>query len=249
MAAPFSRFARYYDRFMTKFVDYPEWVNYVERIFKRFQVTPKRLLDVACGSGIPTILLAKRGYRLIGVDRSKEMLEVLLKKRGGLPIEAICADIRNFALAEPVDAAISLYDSINYLLTEDDLRRCFGCVYRALISGGVFVFDMNTIYGLAEFWGTRTMSRETPEITSIWQNRFDPETRVSTLHLVFGEKEPDGTFREKFEEIHEERAYTENEVRRALEAAGFAESHFYHHGSFLPVGPRTTRMMVVARKV
>lgn len=248
MAAPFSRFARHYDRFMTKYVDYPGWVNYVERIFKRFRVAPKRILDVACGTGIPTIILAKKGYHLIGVDRSREMLEVLLEKRKGLPIKVICADIREFTLPEPVDAAISLYDSINYLLTEEDLRRCFGCVYRALIPGGIFAFDMNTIYGLAEFWGTRTMNRETPELTSVWQNRFDPETRVSTLYLLFKEKLPDGTFGESFEEIHEERAYTTDEVRRTLTAVGFTECHFYHHGSFLPVGPRTTRMMIVARR-
>ncbi|MEO0071210.1 MAG: methyltransferase domain-containing protein [candidate division WOR-3 bacterium] len=248
MAAPFSRFARHYDQFMTKYVDYPGWVNYVERIFKRFRVAPKRILDVACGTGIPTIILAKKGYHLIGVDRSREMLEVLLEKRKGLPIEVICADIRNFTLPEPVDAAISLYDSINYLLTEEDLRRCFSCVYQALIPDGIFAFDMNTVYGLAEFWGTRTMNRDTPEITSVWQNRFDPETRVSTLHLLFKEKLPDGTFGESFEEIHEERAYTADEVRRALTAAGFTECHFYHHGSFLPVGARTTRMMIVARR-
>lgn len=247
MVAPFTRFARHYDRFMVKFVDYPGWVNYVLKIFSRFKVVPRTILDVACGSGIPTVIFARKGYRMIGVDRSQEMLEVLEQKRGDLPIEVLRADIRDFALPVRVDAAISLYDSINYLLTEDDLERCFRCVFRALDEHGIFVFDMNTIFGLSEGWGTRTFTRETEEIVSLWQNQYDPKTRISTLILTFWEKLPDGTLSERFQEVHQERGYTVEEVKRALKAAGFAETHFYHHGGFLPVGPLSVRMMVVAR--
>lgn len=247
MVAPFTRFARHYDRFMVKFVDYPGWVNYVLKIFRRFKVVPRTILDVACGSGIPTVIFAGKGYRMIGVDRSREMLEILEQKKRDLPIEVRCADIRDFQIPVRVDAAISLYDSINYLLTEDDLVRCFRCVFRALDEHGIFVFDMNTIFGLSEGWGTRTFTRETEEIVSIWQNQYDPKTRISTLMLTFWEKLPDGTPGEKFQEVHQERGYTVEEVKRVLEAAGFAETHFYHHGGFLPVGPLSGRMMVVAR--
>lgn len=246
--APFSRFARFYDRFMQRYVDYPGWVNYVLRIFRRFQVAPRVVLDLACGTGIPAMLLAERGYRVVGIDRSRAMLEVLLEKRGNLPIEVLCADIRNFTLSEPVDAAICLYDSINYLLTEEDLLRCFECVQRALGNKGIFVFDMNTVYGLEHHWGTRTIRRETPEVVSIWQSRYEPETRISRLHLVFWEKMPDRTLGERFQEVHEERAYSKEEVAAALKAVGFDDCHFYHHGGFLPVGPLTTRMMVVAKR-
>jgi len=247
MREPFSRFARHYDRFMVRYVDYKAWVDYVERIFRQFRVEPKTVLDVACGTGIPTVLLAERGYRLTAVDRSPEMLEVLKAKRGGLPIQLVHADIRDFSAPEPLDAAISLYDSINYLLVEEDLVRCFGCVRRALVAGGLFAFDMNTVHGLAEVWGTRTTARETGDVASIWTNAYEPETRVSTLHLVFWEKRPDGSAGEKFEEVHQERGYTPEEVRRALKAAGFVSAHFYQHSSFLPVGPFTGRMMVVAK--
>ncbi|MGQ9708170.1 MAG: class I SAM-dependent DNA methyltransferase [bacterium] len=246
--APFSRFARFYDRFMQRYVDYPGWVNYVLRIFRRFQVAPRVVLDLACGTGIPAMLLAERGYRVVGIDRSRAMLEVLLEKRGNLPIEVLCADIRNFTLSEPVDAAICLYDSINYLLTEEDLLRCFECVQRALGNKGIFVFDMNTVYGLEHHWGTRTIRRETPEVGSIWQSRYEPETRISRLHLVFWEKMPDRTLGERYQEVHEERAYSKEEVAAALKAVGFDDCHFYHHGGFLPVGPLTTRMMVVAKR-
>jgi SAM-dependent methyltransferase len=244
---PFFRFNRHYDAFMVKYVDYKGWVDYVERVFRCFKVEPKTLLDLACGTGIPTLLLAKRGYRLTGVDRSEEMLAVLRSKQDGLAVATLAADIRDFSLAEPHDAAICLYDSINYLLTEDDLVRCFGCVRRALVPGGLFVFDMNTLFGLAEHWGTRTTVREAGGVYSVWQNSWDAEARVSTLHLTFWEQPEPGKVGPKFEEIHQERAYEQVEVKRSLLAAGFERVRFFQHGMFIPPAPFTTRMMVVAQ--
>lgn len=244
---PFARFHRHYDAFMVKYVDYKSWVDYVERVFGRFKAEPKTILDIACGTGIPTLLLAKHGYRMTGVDRSPEMLAMLEAKKDDLPITTIRADIRDFSVPEPLDAAISLYDSINYLLTEDDLVQCFECARRALVPGGLFVFDMNTYYGLAEHWGTRTTVRETGDIYSIWQNSWDAENRVSTLHLTFWEQPRPGETGPKFEEIHQERAYHKDEVERCLRHAGFREVHFYQHGMFIPPGPLTTRMMIAAR--
>jgi SAM-dependent methyltransferase len=244
---PFSRFNRHYDRFMNKYVDYKGWVDYVERVFRHFRADPKTVLDLACGTGIPTLMLARRGYRVTGVDRSPEMLEVLDGKKGDLPVKTVRADIRDFAVDEPLEAAICLYDSVNYLLTEDDLVRFFDCVRRAIVPGGLFVFDMNTVYGLAEHWGTRTQVREVGDIYSIWQNSYDTETRVSTLHLTFWETPEPGKAGEKFEEVHQERAYEPIEVDRCLKRAGFREAHFFQHGSFIEPGPFTTRMMVAAR--
>jgi SAM-dependent methyltransferase len=244
---PFSRFNQHYDEFMVRYVDYRSWVDYVGRVFQRFKVEPKTILDLACGTGLPTLLLARRGYRVTGVDRSPEMLQVLEAKRGDLPVVTLRADIREFHVPEPLDAAVCLYDSINYLLTEDDLVRCFGCVRDAVVPGGVFTFDMNTVYGLAEFWGTRSTVREVGGVYSVWQNSYDPETRVSTLHLTFWEQPEPGKVGEKFEEIHQERAYHPEEVERCLREGGFREVRFYQHGCFIPPGPLTTRMMVVAR--
>ncbi len=231
---------------MLKYVDYKGWIDYLEKLFRRFGVKPKTVLDVACGTGIPSIMLAQRGYRVTGVDRSPEMLEVLMKKRGNLPIRTVRADIRKFSVSEQFDAAVSLYDSINYLLVEEDMVRCFTCVRRALTESGLFAFDMNTVYGLAEFWGTRTTMREAGGIQSVWQNTYDQETRVSSLRVTFWESHK-GEASEKFKELHQERAYYPEEVERSLRRAGFVDVYFYQHGSFIAPGPYTTRMMVVAR--
>jgi hypothetical protein len=136
---------------------------------------------------------------------------------------------------------------MNYLLAEEDLVRCFSCVRAALIAGALFVFDMNTVYGLAEHWGTRSTAREVGDIYSIWQHDWDPETRVSSLTLTFWEKTEDGKPGEKFVEIHQERGYYPNEIERCLKTAGFGSAQFFQHGSFVEPGPHTTRMMIVAR--
>lgn len=245
---------------MSYYVDYPAWIDYLERIFKKFRVQPRHILDLACGTGIPTVLLARRGYRLTGVDRSAEMLAVLESKKGDLPIATIQADMTDFTLPEPVDAAISLYDSMNYLLTEADLTKCFLCVRRALTPEGIFAFDMNTVYSLSRFWGNRTSSRNVGGVASVWQNTFDWKTMISTLHLTFWEEAQaaNGGQREektpaigsepvRYEEEHRERAYTIRQVRRCLERAGFPRACFFDHGTFLPVNVLTVRMMVVAR--
>lgn len=248
ISTQFSRFASSYDEFMHKYVNYRSWVQYVRRIFARNRYRPKSLLDLACGTGIPTLMLAEYGYRIFAVDRSEAMLAVLrskLKPRK-YDVRPIQADMRDFDLPEPADAAISLYDSINYLLTPEDLARCFQAVYRNLQPNGLFVFDMNTVYGLATYWADQTSVRETGDIYSIWQTSFDPDTRVSSLHLTFYVTE--GRRRVRYDEIHEERGYHPDEIESGLRAAGFKQNDFYRHSTFDPPGEYATRIMIVARK-
>lgn len=246
IAVPFLRFAPYYDRFMVKYVNYPAWVQYVRRIFRRHACAPKLILDLACGTGLPTMLLAGHGYRLIGLDRSAAMLAVLRGKIGRHDIRLIQADMRDFTLPEPADAAICLYDSLNYLLTQDDLARCFDSVARNLKPDGLFTFDMNTVHGLAFFWGNRTTTRDVAGVYSVWKTAFDPETRISSLQLTFYVAE-DGQ-RVRYDEVHEERGYYLEEIESCLQAAGFRQNDFYHHSTFQPPDSTTKRVMVVARK-
>lgn len=234
---------------MSKYVDYPAWVNYVRRIFRHYGCQPRLILDLACGSGVPTLLLAREGYRLIAVDRSEAMLDVLAAKVNDFDIRLVHSDIRDFTLPEPVDAAICLYDSLNYLLTADDLTSCFRAVFRSLKSDGAFVFDLNTVYGLATYWGDRQTVRDVEDIHSVWDTSYDPETGVSSLRLTFSVRpkrrnQPAPVY----VEIHEERGYTIPEIGACLQQAGFQRSDFYQHGTFQPPGPTTTRMMVVARQ-
>jgi SAM-dependent methyltransferase len=270
----FEGFARYYDQFMLKLVNYPAWVDYIIKIFKDHNVLPRTILDLACGTGIPSLLLAKKGYQIIGVDNSLPMLEVFkekalktgydihpasfvqessndtqndksnssyLVKMGG--VHLVHSDIRNFSIPEKADAAISLYDSINYLLSADDLKSCFGCVFESLNSNGVFTFDMNTVYCLESFWSNRETPRRVDDVYSIWQNSYNQEQKISTLTLtVFTD---DGRY---FKEIHKERGYPIEELQKILQSVGFTDIKFYAHLTFLQPIDTTYRIMIVARK-
>lgn len=241
---PFEGFAEFYDQFMLRLVNYPAWVDYIIRIFKEYKLSVRTMLDVACGTGIPSLMFAKKGYQIIGVDASKPMLEIFREKiaKTDYNIRLINADMRNFAVPEKTDTAVSLYDSVNYLLTEQDLLSCFRCVANSLKAGGIFVFDMNTICCLESFWGNRETPRQISDIYSIWRNAYNPETRISKLKLTVFTN--DGR---TFEEIHQERGYTETEIISALTNAGFNEVKFYKHLTFLPTDENTLRMMIVAR--
>lgn len=243
--SPFSKFAPYYDQFMLRYVNYRAWVDYIIKIFKHFRIQPKTILDLACGTGIPSMLFAQKGYKIIAIDKSQPMLEVLKNKvqQKHYDIQIINADIRDFTVQEKVDVAISLYDSINYLLTESDLQLCFRCVSEALKPNGLFVFDVNTLFCLENFWDNTETIRQVNNIYTVWQSSFDPIEKISTLRLRVSVDKKD-----VFEEIHKERGYTESEIEENLKSAGFNEIRFYEHSTFLPPTQTTLRMMVVARR-
>ena len=137
----FTDVAEIYDNLMSV-VPYPWWVEYVQRLWKSFDHEPRRVLDLACGTGNVTRELLKRGYEVTGVDNSPPMLEVARRK---LPesVPLLCQDARHLSVdGPPFDAVVCLFDSLNYLLELPDLHRAFRAVHRRLVPGGPFVFDM-----------------------------------------------------------------------------------------------------------
>ncbi|MCX8014810.1 MAG: class I SAM-dependent methyltransferase [candidate division WOR-3 bacterium] len=240
----FEGFAQYYDMFMLRLVNYQAWVDYIIKIFNHYHYYPKSILDVACGTGIPSLIFAKKGYQVVGVDRSLAMLEVFRSKikNTNYNVQIIHSDIRSFTVSEKLDAAVSLYDSLNYLLTEDDLLACFRCVANSLKPNGIFAFDMNTIYCLENFWNNQETTRRIGDVFSIWRNSYDPIQQISTLKLTV--YTDDGRV---FEELHQERGYSEAVIKTLLAKAGFTEINIYAHQTFLPAVEATLRIMVVSR--
>jgi ubiquinone/menaquinone biosynthesis C-methylase UbiE len=249
MTESFSHFAQFYDEFMLKLVDYPAWVEYVISIWDFFNIKPKIILDLACGTGIPSIIFLKKGYQVIGVDKSSEMLKIFRKKLAEnenlkSKVLLIESDITDFTLDILVDACVSFYDSINYLLTEKDLEKCFSLVYKFLKKGGIFTFDMNTIFVLEKFWGNNTFVRESENLKTIWENRFDKKLNLSTLYLKCYRKNNQGFFLE----VHKERGYEYKTIIKILRKVGFQKVKLYQHLTFLPARKNSLRIMVVALK-
>lgn len=203
-------------------IDYEAWADFVEASFDRYlSARPQLLLDLACGTGSMTLALAKRGYDMIGVDGSEEMLGVAFERSVGQGILYLLQDMRRFELYGTVGAVTCCLDSLNYLTGEGDLSECFATVHNYLDPDGLFLFDMNTPYKFENVYADNAYILEDEESGSYcgWQNAYDPKTRICDFYLsVFTER--DGLYARADEEQHE-RCYSREEIEAALADAGF----------------------------
>lgn len=150
-------------------------------------------------------------------------------------------------MEEPADAAICLFDSVNYLTVETELLDCFACVREALRPGGMFLFDLNTIHALSSNWGNSTKVRQDGEVHSIWRSSYQPCDRTARIELTVFQPDGHGGYR-KLREVHLERAYETSEIKDCLQQAGFGEVEIYRHGTSESPNADTGRVMVKALK-
>lgn len=214
----YKNFAEVYD-ILTYDVDYIGRINYVEKLFKNFsQIPVNSVLDLACGTGTTTSLLADKGYEVIGVDSSAEMLNQAKVKQGGRDILYLCQEMRDFELFGTVDAVVCLLDSVNYVLDDEDLISCFKWVNNYLNPGGVFIFDINTKYKLEQVLAGNIFNDEQDGVFYSWENYYDNEENICEFDINFFVK--DGKEYKRFNEIHYERAYSDREIKKILKKSG-----------------------------
>lgn len=241
----FSTIAPYYDKLMS-FVNYPAWVDYIEKIIVLNNIKKKLIFDLACGTGVCLDLWLDKGYEVIGLDKSLDMLQVtkrkLAEKDRGLLING---DMRNFKLGRQMPIITCLYDSLNYLLTAAELLRCYRRVFDALSDDGIFVFDMNTIHSLRDEWGNNTFQRRDEGLFSIWSNSFDPNSDISSLSVTLHVRRNGEEL--VLREHHQERGYALSRIEELLSETGF-EFSLYRHLTFTPATESDLRIMGVARK-
>jgi ubiquinone/menaquinone biosynthesis C-methylase UbiE len=243
----FSSIAKYYDTLMS-FVNYPGWIEYIEEILKQNGSRKKTIFDLACGTGVCLELWSEKGYQTIGLDQSFAMLRVCRDRfrnvTGTAPL-LINGDMRSFAIARNVPIVTCLYDSLNYLTSEEELVRCFRNVYDVIERGGIFIFDMNTVRCLRDEWGNGTFNRQDDNIHSVWSNSYDYDTGISTLRLTLTVYN-NGTA-STMHEMHRERGYPLITIAQHLSEVGF-EFTLYRHLTFQPAHEQNMRIMGVARK-
>lgn len=144
------------------------------------------VVDLGCGTGKLTEILADRGYDMIGIDLSEDMLGIAQERRmeSGRDILYTLQDMRDFELYGAAGAMVSVGDSINYLLEEADLEAMFRCVHRSLLPGGIFVFDFKTVHLYRDVIGDRTIAEDRGDCAFIWDNYYDPETCINEYDLA-----------------------------------------------------------------
>lgn len=173
---PYETLAGAYDGLTTD-VDYAAVLQFFETVLQRAGHSPKTVLDLACGTGSMSVLLAERGYRVTGADISEEMLTAAAQKAAAMaenPPFFICQPMQRLTLPEPVEAIVCLLDSLNYLTEPEDCRKTFHRVWRALRPGGMFFFDINTPQKLRGLDG-QVFLDENDESYCVWRAEFDEE--------------------------------------------------------------------------
>ena len=237
-----------YDR-LTRDVDYIAWADYIEKHFAN-SLPGKTVLDLACGTGSLTRELALRGYEMIGVDRSPEMLAVAAEKNRGIaPIEPmfLCQSMEKLDLYGNIDACVCCLDSVNYVTDPKKLARAFERVRLFLTPGGLFLFDVNSPARLEELDGQIFLD-ETEDTYCVWRAEFSKRSRICSYFMdLFRLDEASGKW-DRGEELHRERAYTPEELTAMLEAVGFC--HIRRHGELKmrSPAPGERRIFFTARK-
>lgn len=244
----YGEFARVYDMFMDN-VDYPNWTAYIEERLKEYGIENGLVLDLGCGTGTMTELLAEAGYDMIGVDNSGEMLAEAMEKREetGHDILYLLQDMQDFELYGTVRAVVSSCDSLNYLTEEEDLGHVFSLVNNYLDPGGIFIFDMNTVYKYETMLGDATIAENREEGSFIWENTYDEESGLNEYALTLFLPREDGYF-EKFEEFHYQRAYSLEKVKELVKAAGMELLAVYDDYTLNPPQKESGRLTFIARE-
>lgn len=224
---PYTGFASMYDLFMDN-VPYDEWADYIEHLLKQYNIDSGLLLELGCGTGSVTMRLAEKGYDMIGIDYSEEMLQIAREKsmEAGNNILYLCQDMREFELYGTVAAVISVCDSMNYILSEEELLKVFKLVNNYLDPRGLFIFDLDTQYAYEEVLGDNTIAENRDEGSFIWENTYYEEEQLNEVNLTLfipegneGKNGQSGLYR-KYEELHYRRAYSIDTVKRLIEEAG-----------------------------
>ena len=244
----YTGFAEVYDLFMDQ-VPYEKWSGRIIQILSAYGIRDGLVLDLGCGTGSMTELLAGAGYDMIGVDASEEMLELAYEKRAesGHDILYLLQDMREFELYGTVRAIVSVCDSLNYITEEEDLLQVFRLVWNYLDPDGVFFFDMNTIYKYKEMLGETTIAENREEGSFIWENYYDPEEQLNQYDLTLYVQDEDDRY-VRFEETHIQKAYALERVLELLEKAGLKAEQIFDSDTGEAVMETTGKFCVVARK-
>jgi SAM-dependent methyltransferase len=248
--AAYGAFARYYDAF-TENMDYPKRVEYLCTLLSAARVLEGAMvLDLACGSGTYSYALLERGYDVIGVDASIEMLGVALTKaeqKQIAPPLLLCQRLEELDLYGTAQAAVCLTDSINHLAEPALLQRFFKRLALFLEPGAPFIFDCNTPYKHEKVLGNNCFVYENDNAFCAWQNSWLPQENCTEIRLDLFAQEADGGYR-RTSETFRERAYPMATLETMLRKAGFTVEHIYEELTTRLPGAAAERLFFVTRR-
>lgn len=239
----YGEFAAAYD-LLTFNVPYDEIADYYAEILCKM-TSGKRLLDMGCGTGSLSVRLAERGFKVIGQDASTEMLSVAAGKSS--EVMWICQNMEETDIGGEVDAVISTLDSVNHLDGREAFLNCFRQAAECLPGGGVFVFDVNTVYKHREILGNNTFIYDVDGVYCVWQNSFDLADNGVDIELDLFFENENGTYSrggESFREI----AFSKDEYCQMLEKAGFEVVNILEYLTYNIPKDDSEKLLISAKK-
>jgi SAM-dependent methyltransferase len=241
--ASFGPIAPYYDELMSE-VPYDMWAGYYQLLLAQLGASPRTLLDVCCGTGNVTELLAREGFSLTGFDVSEPMIAEARRKadQKGLAIDYHVADAAELDLGRQFDAAYSFFDSLNYITEPARLEIAVAKVGEHTRKGGTFVFDVNTAYAFEKRMFDQQDTRKATRLKYKWRGDYDSQTHLIKVSMEFWYEG------REFVEEHVQRAYTDDELREFLTQAGFEVAHVYESYTLDPPRKASDRLHYVALK-
>lgn len=244
----YSEFANVYDIFMED-IPYSEWFAFIKEQIKSLGKEAQSVCELGCGTGQMTMLFAKEGCQVIGIDYSPEMLMVAQDHAFTQEedILYLMQDMSEFEIGQEVDLVYSCCDSINYLLEDEQVMSTFRGVTKALKSEGLFIFDLNTEFKYKETLGNKTFADQTEKAAYIWENFYDEEEKINEYQVQFFIEGEDGRY-DRTEECHYQRAYSIEQIEEWLQQSGLKLIAHYDNYSQKPVSATTERVTYIAQK-
>ena len=245
----YTSFAEVYDTFMDN-IPYEEWAEYLAELLQEYDIEDGLVLDLGCGTGSLTEILATKGYDMIGADGSAEMLEIAMEKKAqsGHDILYLLQDMREFELYGTVRAVVSVCDCVNYITDEKELEQVFRLVNNYLDPEGIFIFDFNTEYKYKEILGEQTIAEDREDCSFIWDNYYYEDESMNEYELTLFIKEQDSNLYRKYQEMHYQKAYTLDAMRELVEWSGLEFVTAYDAYTRKAPTETSERICVVARE-
>ena len=260
--AGYDAIAHVYEKLNSE-IDYSKWADFIERAFDKYLPNrPELVLDLACGTGTMTRELSARGYDMIGIDGSADMLTQAYMKaaesESAKPILYLNQDMREFELYGTVGAVVCCLDSINYLLSDEDVKKTFSLVHNYLDPDGLFLFDVNTPYKFENVYSDNAYiledemeedfgdgETEKYAVFCGWQNQYDKQSGICDFYLSIFEENGDSYIRQ--DEHQQERCYTKATLNSILEESGFELLGYFADYNFGEPAENTERWYIAAR--
>lgn len=239
----YLEFAEIYDCLMTD-IPYDIWVEFI----KKRLGTRKNILEIACGTGNITELLAEDNYKITAFDLSEEMLVKAYEKlRKYSNVSLLNMNMVDFRIDRRFDAAICCCDGVNYLLSEKEVEDFFSRVFRHLSTDGIFIFDYSTIHKFKNQLARNTIVTEEDEIFMVWENLYDDRDHTCEMTLNFFVCESNGFYR-RIEEYQKQKSYECRTICLILKQVGLSSVEVFDGYSDAPNDLTSDRAVFVCKK-